>query len=173
MSEVWDVYDGNRCITGKTITRENRHLLAKGEYHLIVCAMIVNSDHQVLIQRRSLNKTGWPGAWADTGGAALSGETSVQAIIREVYEELGILVAKEDMVLLVSQKIEDEVDYFRDAYIIHKDIALDKLILDSEEVLEAKWVTIGEIEEMVLNGEFLYFENGYLQDFLEYMNQIE
>ena len=40
--ELWDVYDINRKFTGKVIDRHSNERLKKGEYHLVVEAIIIN-----------------------------------------------------------------------------------------------------------------------------------
>ena len=41
----------------------------------------------------------------------------------------------------------------RDFYIVHKDVGLERLMLQSTEVCAAKWVSFSRLEEMVQNGQ--------------------
>lgn len=169
MPELWDIYDENHRRTGRIIERKKRHELKDGEYHQVVCILIINSHHEVLIQRRALHKEGWPGAWADTGGAALAGESSQEAIIREVYEEIGILLEPSEVTLLVSQKVQKDVGYFRDVYIAHKDFDLSKCVLDKEEVMDVQWASMDLIESYLKTENFLHFNDSYMPMFRAYM----
>ncbi len=45
MDELWDVYDENRNLTGKTISRK-KFLSGNGEYHLVVHIWIKNSNNE-------------------------------------------------------------------------------------------------------------------------------
>ena len=51
---------------------------------------IFNSDSELLIQKRQSFKETYPNLWDITaGGHVISGETSEEAIERELFEELG------------------------------------------------------------------------------------
>src|SRR5690606_20150891 len=86
--ELWDVYDKNRNLTGRTMKRGST--FKEGDYHLIIHVCIFNSKNEMLIQQRQPWKKGWPNMWDITvGGSALSGETSTGAAERETFEEIG------------------------------------------------------------------------------------
>ena len=87
--EIWDLFDENRQKTNKTIYRSQA--CPDGFCRLVVHVCIFNKKGEMLIQQRSSTKKSWPNAWDITlGGCAIKGETSKQAIERELYEELGI-----------------------------------------------------------------------------------
>ena len=86
--ELWDVFDSFGNPTGKKIAR-GTGILKPGEFHLVVHIWVVSSDGRVLIQRRSDERKLMPGEWAATRGAAIAGESSFQAVKRELFEELG------------------------------------------------------------------------------------
>lgn len=90
MEEIWDIYDENRNLTGKTIKRaEYINKIKENEYHLVVHIWIKNDNNEWLISKRTPNKH-FPLLWECTGGSALAGEESLTAALREVKEELGI-----------------------------------------------------------------------------------
>ena len=87
--EIWDVYDADRRLTGRTMVRGER--FQPGDYHLVVHICIRNSAGKMLIQRRQPFKQGFPGMWdVSVGGSAIAGDTSARAAEREVEEELGL-----------------------------------------------------------------------------------
>ena len=94
MTEIWDIYDryGNR--TGRTM---KRGIPKEGDYMLCVHIYLLAFDNRFLIQKRSKNKESHPGEWDITGGAAISGESSVDAILRETEEEVGIKLDEKDL----------------------------------------------------------------------------
>ena len=83
--EKRDLYDKNRNLTGETIFKGE--VTPEGRYIVVVLVFIQNSDGRFLIQKRSEVKNG---KYATTGGHPKSGENSVQGIISEVKEEIGI-----------------------------------------------------------------------------------
>ena len=82
MEEIWDIYDENRNLTGKTIKRaEYINKIKENEYHLVVHIWIKNDNNEWLISKRTPNKH-FPLLWECTGGSALAGEESLTADLR-------------------------------------------------------------------------------------------
>lgn len=61
----------------------------------VVVAVIKNAHQHVLIAKRS-NEKDHGGQWEFPGGKLESGESSLEALKRELYEELGIEVTLAD-----------------------------------------------------------------------------
>lgn len=57
----------------------------------VVCALIINEDGRVLAACRS-SAMDLPGKWEFPGGKVEPGETTQEALIREIAEELGIVI---------------------------------------------------------------------------------
>ena len=104
----------------------------------------------MLIQQRSFSKGSYPGKWATTGGHPKSGETSRQGMLTEINEELGI-VLQENELEFVDTFIDG--DTFVDTYYLKKDLDINDMVLQKEEVEAVKWVSINEFEKMFSNKE--------------------
>ena len=89
MAELWDIYDENRKKTGKVAERGVTKLEKGKEYHVAVTGIIMNSKNEILISQRAEHKT-FPLKWECNGGSILAGETSLEGIVRELKEELGL-----------------------------------------------------------------------------------
>ncbi len=142
--ELWDLYDKDRQPLGKTHVRGVP--LQKGEYHLVVFVWVFNSQGQVLLTKRAPEKQTYPNLWEHTGGSALAGESSLQAIRRELFEETGIDASESELTLVDSYC---RVGNFCDIYFLRRDVALEDLRMQPGETCEAKWVTRSELEEMI------------------------
>lgn len=150
-NEFWDIYDRNRVLTGKFHLRGNP--LRNNEYHLVVHVCIFNSKNELLIQQRQLHKRGWPGMWdVSAAGSALAGEDSITAAERETREELGYEV---DLTEERPYFTMNFISGFDDFYLVQRDIELDQLTLQSEEVRAVRWANKEEILEMVREGIFI------------------
>lgn len=173
MIEYWDVYDSQKRRTGKKILRSDCESLVEDEFHLVVSIWIYNDDGKFLIQKRALSKD-HGGMWADTGGAALFNETSEEAIIRETKEEIGVELVPDELILLCTQRIEnDKHRYFRDVYIAHKNVDIDTCVLDSNEVAEVQWASLDQIVKMMKDGQFFVPKCGYIDKIQAYMEELE
>lgn len=155
--EVWEILDKNGLPTGKTVERK-RVCLSRGEYHLVVHIWILGSDGRVLIQRRSFLKPLMAGEWAAIGGSAVAGETSAEAARRELLEEMGIETDTEELRLIKKMVRKSSI---LNIYLLCKDVATGDLVLQKEEVSEAKWVHRNKLRQMIKTGKFHNYGNEY------------
>lgn len=152
--EKRDLYDKDRNLTGKTIYKGED--VPEGSYIVVVLAYIQNSEGKFLIQKRSSRKNG---LYAATGGHPKSGESSIEGIITEIKEEIGLDVKPEALQLYYGGRSESE-RVFWDDYCIKMDIDdISKLELQEEEVESLHWFSAEEIHELMREGKF--FKNHY------------
>ena len=149
MEEYWDVYDRFRRKNGKVIKRDSDQWLQDGEYHIVVTGIIENANNQILISRRKDDKKLYPGLWKCTGGSVQIEESSIQAIIREVYEEIGIELSQREGCLLGTVQRDN---YFRDVWKFKKNIKFSDIKFNDGELVDVKWVTIKEYEKLYKKG---------------------
>ena len=127
--EKRDLYNEKRELTGETIIKGEK--IPEGKFIKVVLVFIQNSEGQFLIQKRSEIKNG---KFATTGGHPKSGESSIQGIITEVKEEIGLDVIEKDLQLYFSG-ISYEAQIIWDAYYMKMDIEnIEELKLQEEEV---------------------------------------
>jgi len=143
--EKVDIYDRERKPTGKTKVRY-QDSLEIGEYFIAVQALIINSKCEILISKRTEKKKKYPSLWECTQGVVVSGETSIQGILRELKEELGIVLEEKEAILLKTEMTENK---FKDIYLFKKDIEIEELKFSKDEVTDAKWVDIDTFTEII------------------------
>ena len=158
--EFWDILDRDGNITGKTPVL-GTVTLEKGKYHLVVHIWIKNSKGEFLIQQRSDQMDMMPGVWAVTGGSAKSGETSVQAAVRELSEELGIFVSPKQFRFHKRLLRRNSI---ADIWFLDYDVEIRSLKLQKEEVTQAKWVSSDELRFMIAQGAFHDYGKAYFKE---------
>lgn len=164
--ELWDIYDVHRMPKGTVAVRGEG--LKEGDYHMVVHICIFNSKGEMLIQQRQSWKT-WPEHWDVTvGGSAVKGETSQEAMHRELLEEIGI---DHDFSGLRPAMTLNFDRGFDDFYLITRDIDLSELRLQPEEVKDARWASMEEIFEMIDGGTFIPFFKSFVQLLFEIRNK--
>ena len=161
--ELRDLYDANKCVTGKTFVKGEQ--VPKGYYYLIVAIYIQNSKGEFLIQKRVERKGG---QWATTAGHPKAGESSLEGLLTEVSEEIGIDLSGDNPILFETWNKSDQ---FFDIYYLKKDIDLSQIKIQEEEVDGVRWASIEEIKEMYKNGKF--HEGHYImfEKCLNYLNK--
>ena len=159
--EYWDIYDKNKCRTGRTMKR-NDWCLKDDEYHLTVLGVVVRPDGRFLITQRVMTKSWAPGWWEVSGGAAMAGEESLEAVIREVKEETGLDVTGAEGGYMFSYHRENPGEgdnYFVDIYRFVLDFDESDLALQEEETLGYKLATAEEIRALAEQGIFLHYDS--------------
>ena len=166
--EVFDLYDKGFNKLKKTMVRGSSNNV--GEYHLVVHMWFKNKEGKYLIQQRNKPTDRIPYLWFCTGGAAISGETSIEAAIRETKEELGIELESHKFKLNSRYFInQPDTNYVTDVYLIKEDIFIEDLILNKVEVKDVAYKTIDEIKDMIIQKQFWGLElqeagEGYLDN---------
>ena len=141
--EYNDIYDKDRNLTGRVHLRGTRW--RPGEYGLVVCVWVYDGKHKLLLTRRAPEKT-FPGTWENSGGAAKAGETSRQAIARELFEETGIRAPEEAFELLGTGR-DGNTHY--DYYCIRCTTPLENIVLLPGETDDVQWATFEQVRQLI------------------------
>lgn len=147
MKEFWDLYDEDRRPLHRLHIRGRR--LRPGTYHLAVGIWTVNDRNEILLTLRAPEKPDWPNRWENTAGSVLAGEDTATAAVRELREETGLLVKKEDLVFLGAERSGNTIG---DCYIVRKTVELSDLKLQPGETCDARLVTLETLDDMIRNG---------------------
>ena len=170
--ELIDIVDENNNLTGQV--EERWVAFEKGLWRRTVSCWIMNEKGEVLLQKRAGEKRRNPNKWAKTGGQVDSGETVEEAIYREVIEELGIEIPKEQIEIDSIYKSDDKNKRFVYNYIFVVDYKLEDYILQKEEVADVKYFTIEELEEIRKNNDLNYtFCNWSTEDFKREIDKLK
>ena len=163
--EYLDLYDKNGNTTGDVILRtHDKANVPEGKYIKLVLVFIKNSDNKFLIQLTSKEKGS---VYATTGGHVKAGQSSIEAIHAEVSEELGLDISHEDIKLIGSMY---KGFALIDVYYLEKDIDLDSITLQVEEVDSVNWYSIDEIRHFIEEGTFRKGNIDGLEMVLDHLN---
>ena len=170
--ELVDIVDENNNLTGEV--EERLVAYTKGLWRRTVSCWIMNKKGEVLLQKRTANKLSNPNKWAKTGGQVDSGETVEEAIFREVKEELGIEIPKEQIKVVDIHKSSDKNRRFAYNFVFVVDYKIEDFKLQKEEVAEVKYVTIEDMELVKKNNDANYtFCNWSDKDFYREINLLK
>lgn len=145
--ELLDVYDDNGKKTGKVIERgTDISSMEKGEHIAVAIIFIENSKGEFLIQKTSKEKGG---NYSSTGGHVDHDEEPIDSIIREIKEELGLDVDKNE--------IEDLGFILKDfpvrfIFYLKKDIDINDLTIQKEEVESVSFMSLDELNKIIEKG---------------------
>lgn len=153
--EIWDLYDRERVKIGEHVRGVE---LPEYGYHLVVHVWIANREGLYLMTQRAAYKS-YPLKWECVGGSVLKGEDSLSGAVREVAEETGIQLVKEEGELLFTKvrgtqngkRYNDIVDVWLFGY----DGEADLCKASTKEVAQVKWMTKEEIRALYEAGEMV------------------
>jgi len=162
--EYLDIVDENDNVIGKD-TRDNVH--KNFQIHRGIHVLVINSQGEILIQKRSPNKSYYPGYYdASVGAQVQSGESYEDAAARETKEELGF--APESLTKICDYKsYSARQRENRRLFQCHSEgpIKFDPIELESVEFISSQ-----KIQEMISAGQ--PFTEGFTISFKHYLESL-
>ncbi len=152
MAEIWDIYDINKNKKNKFHKRGVP--LDKGDYHIVIHSWVVNSNDEVILTKRHSSKKICPNMWECTEGSIVAGESSVEGAVRELKEEIGLSFEIAEAIFFTSFVL-DFSNTIIDSYFFKRDVDINDLVLQENEISEAKIVNEKVYREMCKNGEIV------------------
>ena len=159
--ELWDIYDENKRLTGRTMQRNDWNM-KPGEYHLTVLGVIRHTNGRYLITKRVMTKSWAPGWWEVSGGGVMAGEDSRTAVLREIREETGLDVSDWEGGYLFSYRRDnpkEKDNYFVDVYRFTGDFSDTDLQLQEAAPDGYQLATLEEIRAYADEGIFLHYDS--------------
>ncbi len=163
--EYLQLFDDDKNMLQEKISRSEELNVPSGRYFMIVLVFIENDKHQFLIQKTSSARNS---VYATTGGHVTYGDTSLETVVKEVKEELGIDITESEAEFVAS--VKHSIAYC-DIYYVHKNINMSDLVLQEEEVESADWYSLEEIQELIDAGKFRKGNIKELERVLEWKNK--
>ncbi len=160
MEEIFDIYTRDGKYLG-TETRTACHSENPGFYHKPVWIWIINSNNEILVQKRAAFKLNHPNKWdMPSAGHVDAGEEIIDGAIRETYEELGVQTKPEDY-KFICEYISDKSFELAQVYLLKLDLMIKDFKLQTEEVAEVKWLKFDEFKKLFLSDEFVNHPKDY------------
>lgn len=167
--EYWNLYDYQGNKKKKMAMRGSK--LNNDEFHLVINAWIMNDKGEFLITQRALNRS-HPLMWECTGGSALYGETSLDAAIREIKEELGITIDEkkvEKKLIGKTRRFYESCPDILDVWLFKVNVDIKDVVIQEEEVNDVMWASKDTILSLYHDGKFE--ANAFFNRVLEYFSK--
>lgn len=149
--ELIEIVDLEGNFTGEVMDKDEAH--DKNLLHNEVAIFIINSNQEVLLQKRSANKRFDPNKWALCAGHVDYHERLIDAAKREVKEEIGIDLLDSDLHSFGEKDFilgdsNSHVNYYYYAIVNQNE---EDFVIQKEELSEVKWFAISKVIEMLEN----------------------
>ena len=141
--ELLRIYTSEGEPTG--IFKQRGKVHRDGDWHGTVHLWVINSLSELLFQQRSANAELHPGLWdVSAAGHIVNDDSPEISVEREAMEELGINVCAKQAKRLFTLKTESHSGeiherVFQHIYLTKRDISIDELMLQADEVAGAQW----------------------------------
>ena len=148
--ELIDICDEDNNLTGEQRMKSEAH--REGLWHRTAHVWVYNLNGELLLQLRANDKALHPGKWdVSAAGHVGAGEEPAISALREMEEEIGIRAEKK---ALEMARILKSKTVFRDiknnefiyVYLLKSDISPERLKLQKEEVQDARFLPLAQIE---------------------------
>ena len=160
--ELFDIVDENGIPTGETIERTVAH--KTGVRHRTSHVWIVrrkNNRVEILLQKRCKHKDSFPGCYdISSAGHIPAGDTFADSGLRELEEELGLLIKKDELIDcgLHCVFVENEFhgipyvdNQISKVFLLWKDVEIETLKLQAEEIESVVWMDFEACKDAVKN----------------------
>lgn len=116
--------------------------------------VIIKKEDKILLQRRQGTKA-WCGFLALPAGHIDAGENPVQAMIREIKEELGMIVTEEQLInpTVVERNCTDNKLQYYDVYYELVDYNEEPKIMEPNKCLELIWADVNNLPKDMITFE--------------------
>ena len=166
--ELLELYDDFGNKTGKVIQRGDKTAkIGRCEHIPVGVIYIENSKGEFLMQKTSDEKGS---EYSSTGGHICAGETPLDSIKREVEEELGINIDNEDVKELGFLIYDMPIRFM---FYLKKDIDINDIKVQEEEVEFVKYMTANEIKKLIENKEITESHGVIFNKILEYIEKVK
>lgn len=148
------------------IDKADAHKL--GLLHKSIHVWLINKKNEILLQYRCKDKLLYPNTWdCSFAGHVGAGETSIEAVVREGKEEIGIDVDLEKLEYLMTLK--ENIKYkninsneYVDIFLLRQDFDIKKVKFQMEEVSDAKYFSKKEFFELIKSDKVLPHKLEYI-----------
>ena len=167
MKEFLNIVDENNNFTGEIA--ENSYVHDNGIWHREVACWLMNQYGEILVQKRALTKRCAPGKWDITAGHVKTNELEEDAMVREIKEELGIKIDKNQLkfLMIVKRKgITTKNNTFQYHYFAYTDKKIEEYNIQKEEVDKIKYISLEDLKNILLqkNEDYTFAKRKYMKD---------
>lgn len=170
--EIIEIFSENNEIKIGEQEREFAH--DNNLWHREVAVWVINDKNEILIQKRSANKRHSPNKYSICAGHIDIGETPEDAAVRELCEETGIKVNKNELIYIDTFKNKNENNYhYKYTYFIETTKTIKEMKMQEEEVSELRYITFEEFEGRLFGGDesFAFSNKQYVRIILDVLKQ--
>ena len=157
MNELIDILDASGNLTGKTCLKSEAH--KNGWFHNTAHVWFYTSQGKILLAQRAASKTIFPLLWdVSVAGHIDAGESVIEGAIREVKEEIGLCLNKNELEKIgISKCLQTYGDSIKDYEFHHTFISklktpIKSLSIQKEEVNAVKLVTMNQFKTLLTNS---------------------
>ncbi len=164
--ELLDILNEDGTVSG--VVKERSQVHRDGDLHRTSHVWIARKNKKsgmdILLQKRSHNKDSYPECYdISSAGHIVAGSGFLDSAIRELEEELGLKVEKEELILKGTRRFHIEEIFhgnlfcdnqLSNVYLLWRDFDEKELTLQIEEIESVRWMDLEECMHGVENKTF-------------------
>lgn len=154
--EILDILNPDGTPAGYTAEKSEVH--TKGLWHRVAHIWILDSENNVVLQRRSKNKENYPNVYdISVAGHISADESPAGGVMRELLEETGISFDGDNLVYIGSRPSSDTINngaYINnewvETYVLRSDINIETFIPQPSEVDHFIKIPFEELQQWII-----------------------
>ncbi len=126
--------------------------ISHDDIYRVSALWFTNTKGEILMAQRALTKKKDPGVWGPAvAGTIEEGETYESNIVKEIQEEIGLHVKREDLAPGTHMRIRKASGgYFLQWFLLKRDVSLEDIRIAPEEVAQVRWFTKEELTALFM-----------------------
>ena len=162
--ELFDIRTSDGAVTGVVRERSIAHMDGSlhGTAHIWVLRLKGDGKFDVLLQKRSMEKDGFPGFYdTSSAGHIPAGEDYLESAVRELGEELGIRAKEEELHFMDMYEAAEDTEFhgrrfcnreLAAVYLYWEPVTISQMTLQKEEVESVIWIDYEECLKRMEEG---------------------
>lgn len=170
--ELLRVVDQYGNFTGEVLERKLVHERNLLHNEIAVFVLRCENGGQILLQKRSANKQMNPNKWGLCAGHVEASESIVDAALRELEEEIGLTVSRDELHPLLERRVRigEKNSHITYPFYVWCDQDETFFHIQEEELSQVKWHSIDSVVTRVKQGDStLTLKEGWLP----YLEELE
>lgn len=105
-------------------------------------------------------------------GHIQAGESSLEAIVRETKEEIGIDICNDQIIKVLEVKPSKNKSKFTDIYLVIKEVDINDIKLQLEEVSEVKYFSLNELINIYNTNNSDFINHPFFPKLIDIVNRL-
>lgn len=153
----------------EVIDYKDRLQLLNTDIYRVSALWVTNTKGDILLAQRAFTKSHSPGKWGPAvAGTVEKDQTYLENVVIEAQEELGLTLNIDELTVGPKLLRKTKWIYFCQVYVLTRDIPVENLKLQKDEVIAIKWYSKDDLQ-----SELTTFPDKFLESVSKFYHELK